>query len=220
MMWKALVVTLLLFSSLTSSQGADWMDAFEQVQDQETPPLIASAVWNPAGDRLLVIGRAGTDQYQWGGPSFAIGETLRIQADYLLMCWGRVRDGTLSHEAFLSELPTLQNAVHQALCAGSQCEHPKTAATCRRLLAVEDALWTFATHPDVEPTNNAAERALRAAVIWRKTSYGTQSEAGSRFVERILTVVTSARQQGRHPFELVRDAIQAQRSGTTPPSLL
>jgi transposase len=155
-----------------------------------------------------------------GGASFAIGETLRIQADYLLMCWGRVRDGTLSHEAFLSELPTIQNAVHQALCAGSQCEHPKTAATCRRLLAVEDALWTFATHPDVEPTNNAAERALRPAVIWRKTSYGTQSEAGSRFVERILTVVTSARQQGRNPFELVRDAIQAQRSGTAPPSLL
>ena len=155
-----------------------------------------------------------------GGPSFAIGETLRIQAEYLLMCWGRVRDGTLSHEAFLSELPNIQDAVHQALCAGTQCEHPKTAETCRRLLAVEPALWTFATHPDVEPTNNAAERALRPAVIWRKTSYGTQSEAGSRFVERILTVVASSRQQGRNAFDLVRAALLAQRLGTTPPSLL
>lgn len=155
-----------------------------------------------------------------GGQSFYVGETLRIQAEYLLMCWGRVRDGTLSHADFLDELPTIQNTVHQALLAGSQCDHAKTAETCRRLLAVEPALWTFATHPEVEPTNNAAERALRPAVIWRKTSYGTQSDAGSRFVERILTVVASARQQGRNPFDLVQAALQAQRSGTGAPSLL
>jgi len=155
-----------------------------------------------------------------GGASFPVGETLRIQAEYLLMSWGRVRDGTLSHADFLTELPTIQDAVHQALVAGTQCDHAKTAETCRRLLAVESALWTFATHPEVEPTNNAAERALRPAVIWRKTSYGTQSEAGSRFVERILTVVASARQQDRNPFDLVLAALQAQRLGTIPPSLL
>jgi transposase len=155
-----------------------------------------------------------------GGSSFRVDETLRIQAKYLLMCWGRVRDGTLSHEAFLADLPGIQTAIHQALVEGSSCDHVKTAETCRRLLAVEDALYTFTTHSQVEPTNNAAERALRPAVIWRKTSYGTQSEAVSRFVERILTVVASCRQQERNSFEFVRDAFLAQRSGSTPPSLL
>jgi transposase len=142
-----------------------------------------------------------------------------IQAEYLLMSWGRVRDGTLSHDAFLAELPHLQAAVHQALLDGYACDHPKTAETCRRLLAVEDALWTFAAYDDVEPTNNTAERALRHAVIWRKTSYGTQSEHGSRFVERILTVVATCRQQDRNPFEFVRDALYAQQHGEPAPAL-
>jgi transposase len=155
-----------------------------------------------------------------GGISFIIGETLRIQAEYLLMSWGRVRDGTLAHDAFLAELPHIQAAVHQALLDGYACDHPKTAETCRRLLAVEDALWTFAAYDDVEPTNNTAERALRHAVIWRKTSYGTQSEHGSRFVERILTVVATCRQQDRNPFEFVRDALYAQRHGEPAPALL
>jgi transposase len=155
-----------------------------------------------------------------GGASFVIGESLRIQTEYLLMCWGRVRDGTLSHDDFLAELPDIQAAVHQALLDGCACDHPKTAETCRRLLAVEDALWTFATHDDVEPTNNTAERALRHAVIWRKTSYGTQSEHGSRFVERILTIVASCRQQDRNPFEFVREALYAQRHGEPAPTLV
>ena len=68
---------------------------------------------------------------------------------------------------------------------------------CREVLAIESSLWTFAGRAGVEPTNNAAERAVRHAVCWRKTSYGTDSERGSRFVERMLTVVASCRQQGR-----------------------
>ena len=60
-----------------------------------------------------------------------------------------------------------------------------------------DGLWTFVRVEGVEPTNNAAERALRHAVIWRKISGGTDSEAGSRFVERMLTVVATCRQQKR-----------------------
>ena len=75
------------------------------------------------------------------------------------------------------------------------CGCAKTAATCRELLAGETHLWTFVRVEGVEPTNNAAERALRHAVIWRKISGGTDSEAGSRFVERMLTVVATCRQQ-------------------------
>jgi transposase len=155
-----------------------------------------------------------------GAASYTVGENLRIQGEYLLVLWSRVRDGTLSHADFLVELPPIQQAVRHWLTEGAACDHPQTAATCRRLLDVETALWTFATHPDVEPTNNTAERALRHSVIWRRTSYGTQSEAGSRFVERILTVVETCRQQGRNPLDFVRQAIRAQRAGQPAPSLL
>ncbi len=91
---------------------------------------------------------------------------------------------------------------------------------CRELLAVPGALYTFAAVEGVEPTNNAAERALRHAVCWRKTSYGTDSAQGSRLVERVLTVVASCRQQGRNILAFLTDAIQAARNGTPTPSLI
>lgn len=81
-------------------------------------------------------------------------------------------------------------------------------------------MWTFASTAEVEPTNNAAERAVRHAVCWRRTSFGTDSEAGSRFVERVLTVVASCRQQGRNVLEFLIDAIQAAKIGNPTPSLL
>jgi transposase len=88
------------------------------------------------------------------------------------------------------------------------------------LLTWWDALWTFVTHPGVEPTNNAAERALRPAVIWRKQCFGTQSDAGSRFVEWILSVVTTCRQQGRNVWEVLTAAVRAAWAGQPAPSLL
>ena len=82
------------------------------------------------------------------------------------------------------------------------------------------ALWTFITVPGVEPTNNAAERALRPAVLWRKGCFGTHSAAGSRFAERMLTVATTLRQQGRNVVDYVAAANVAALHGQPPPSLL
>jgi transposase len=88
--------------------------------------------------------------------------------------------------------------VRDQLQAGTACSCAKTAGVCRELLSVEPALWTFVRVEGVEPTNNAAERALRHAVLWRKASHSTDSEAGSRFVENILSVVATCRQRGLH----------------------
>jgi len=96
----------------------------------------------------------------------------------------------------------------------------KTVRTCRQLLKVEPALWLFVTVEGLEPTNNAAERAIRPAVLWRRTSFGSQSEAGSVFVARMLTVVTSLRSQNRNVLEFMTEAIRASRGGSCPPSLL
>jgi hypothetical protein len=96
----------------------------------------------------------------------------------------------------------------------------KTVRTCRQILKMEKALWTFVGKPEVEPTNNTSERALRPAVIWRRITYGSQSQEGSEFVAHILTVVTSLRQQGRSVFQFLVDALTAKRQGKKSPSLL
>ncbi len=72
----------------------------------------------------------------------------------------------------------------------------------------------------VEPTNNVSKRALRPAVLWRKGSFGCDSEAGSRFAERLLTVVASCRQQGRPLLAFLVAAGEAALLGTAPASLL
>jgi len=81
-------------------------------------------------------------------------------------------------------------------------------------------LWTFVAVDGVEPTNNAAERALRRAVLWRRRSFGTQSAEGSLFVAHMLTVVTTLRQQQRDVLDYLTDACAARTMGTSPPSLL
>lgn len=81
-------------------------------------------------------------------------------------------------------------------------------------------MWTFVDIVGVEPTNNSAERAVLHAVIWRKTSFGTDSDNGSRFVERILTVVTTLRLQKRNALDDVTAACEAALNNTGPPSLL
>jgi transposase len=150
-----------------------------------------------------------------------VGEDLLIHADILLRQWKRVRDGTLTRAGFRrTYLGWVRTEVRALLERGSVCGCAKTAGVCRELLSVEPGLYTFAAVEGVEPTNNAAERALRHAVCWRKTSYGTDSAGGSRFVERVLTVVASCRQQGRNVLAFLTDAIQAARTGTTAPPLI
>jgi transposase len=150
----------------------------------------------------------------------AIGEELLCCADDVFTWWYRVRDGTMSRATFQRHLAELRPWVRSQLEAGSVCPCAKTAGACQEMLAVEPALWTFARVEGIEPTNNAAERALRHAVQWRKTSYGTDSEAGSRFVENILTVVATCRQQCRNVLEYLTGCLQAHARGESRPSLL
>ena len=132
----------------------------------------------------------------------------------------RVRDGPLEWEAFGRRMTRLRREVRQALEEGSRCGCAKTSATCFEILKVEEGLWTFARVKGIEPTNNAAERALRFAVIWRRISGGTDSQRGSRFVERTLSVVATCRQQGRNVLEYLTSCFEADHRGQPIPSLL
>ena len=114
----------------------------------------------------------------------------------------------------------LRSALREQLERGAECSCQKTAGTCRKLLKQECSLWTFVGVAGIEPTNNAAERVLRHAVLWRKSSGGTDSTAGSRFVERMLSVVATARQQKRNVLELLTACCRARLAGSAAPSLL
>jgi hypothetical protein len=133
-----------------------------------------------------------------GGCSEALGDALLAQAHQMFTWWPRVRQGTLRRSTFRSSMPPLRREVERLWEAGSRCGVPKTAGTCRDILKRREALWTFVQVEGVEPTNNAAERAIRPGVLWRKGSFGTQSDEGSRFVESMMTVVATLQQQQRN----------------------
>jgi transposase len=155
-----------------------------------------------------------------GGHGQPIGARLLKQSHRLFRNWHRIRDGTLDWETFGKRMARLRREVRQALEEGSRCRCAKTSATCFEILKVEEGLWTFARVEGIEPTNNAAERALRFAVIWRRISGGTDSERGSRFVERTLTVVATCRQQGRNVLEYLSSCVEAAHQGQPIPSLV
>jgi transposase len=150
----------------------------------------------------------------------AIGADLLGSSDRLFHWWHKHRNGEMAWSTFLGYARPIRWAVRQALGRGASCVTERTAATCRRLLEGEEHLWTFLRVRGIEPTNNAAERALRHAVLWRKSSGGTASEWGSRFVERVLSVAATCRQQGRDVLEYLTECFQAQQSGQPIPSLL
>ena len=127
---------------------------------------------------------------------------------------------TLEKAAFQELIEPIKGKVSEILFAGTLSSHSKTRNTCSGILKLEISLWTFTRIEGVEPTNNQAERALRRAVIWRRKSFGTQSETGSRFVERILTVVTTLQQQRRSVLDYLKMACAAKAEGANIPELL
>jgi transposase len=155
-----------------------------------------------------------------GGESRQIGEALLTQTDLMFQWWHRVRDGTMSRASFQQQMQPVQHQVGELLRQGTACDHAKTAGTCRDILKREEALWTFVRVEGVEPTNNFGERQVRPGVLWRNGSFGTQSEAGSRFVERIMTVVATLRQQNRNVLDYLTEACDAANRGRKVPSLL
>jgi transposase len=155
-----------------------------------------------------------------GGESERIGRALLEQVEQMFGLWHRVRDGTLGRGDFQTAMQPIQARVKDLLGEGAALACDKTRRTCGNILKLEVALWTFVRVEGVEPTNNSAERGLRRAVLWRRRSFGTQSEDGSHFVERVLTAVTTLRQQKRDVLDYLTQVCAAAMRGAPAPSLL
>lgn len=155
-----------------------------------------------------------------GGAAEPIGRRLLRLSDRLFRWWHRLEDETVNRKRFRAAMTRLRREVKAALEDGARGACATTGGSCAEILRVEESLWTFARVAGVPPTNNAAERAERHAVIWRRISGGTDSARGSRFVERMLTVVATCRQQRRSVLDYLSSCFQAARSRQAIPSLL
>jgi hypothetical protein len=132
--------------------------------------------------------------------------------------WQKVRDGTLSHTVFRTQMQAIRERVEHVLLRGYF--NWRVRGFCTDLWEHRARLWVFVDVEGVEPTNNAAERSLRHAVIWRKLSFGTQSASGSQFVERMLSVIETSRQQKCDVLAWMVEAVQAHFADQPTPSLL
>ena len=154
----------------------------------------------------------------------AVGKELLMHLKNLFKWWRKVKEGRLTRDFFRGYIKnTLAPQIEALLEEGSRCGHTsKYDGMCRKILRHKECLWTFAWFEGVEPTNNEAERALRHAVIWRRTSFGSGGENGSghRFVERILTVIATLKQHGRGVQKYLEHLFKSMTRGQPAPSLL
>jgi len=153
------------------------------------------------------------------GPAGALGRELLDYTGLMFEYWHDYRDGKLSRERFLAWMTPLRQQVHAALVRAVDAELGHVSGSCADILAHAAALWTFVDRDGVDPTNNHAERELRAFVLWRKRSFGTQSDRGNLFAERLMTVAHTARKQRRHVLTFLTDCCQAWLHDSAPPSL-
>lgn len=154
-----------------------------------------------------------------GGKAVPFAERGEALCRQVFRLWWELQEGRLDRAQLRKKIGPVRTRLRRMLREGTASSDKRIAGFCRNVLKLWDALWTF-VHEPVEPTNNAAERALRPAVLWRKGCFGSQSEGGLRYVERMLTLTATARQQQVHPLDFLVRAISALRTGAAAPTLL
>lgn len=153
------------------------------------------------------------------GPAGDIGRDLLNYAGLAFEYWHAYKSGQLTRQTFRAWMTPVRAGVEALLERAVAAEIPRLSGSCNNMLAHKQALWTFVDCDEVEPTNNHAERELRAFVLWRKRSFGTQSERGNLFAERIMTVAHTARKQQRDVLSFLTECCRARTDRTAPPSL-
>jgi len=135
--------------------------------------------------------------------------------------WSQVKGGLMPRADFQKRMAPVQRTIERLLTEAAACAKAgKTAGMAKQILKLKDGLFTFVEVEGIEPTNNIGESAIRPAVIYRKGSFGTFSQAGSRYVERIMSVVQSCKAQKRDILQFLTDTLDAHLRGLPPPSLV
>ncbi len=149
-----------------------------------------------------------------------LGHDLMRQTKLVFQYWKHYKKGEIRWRTFRRYMSPVRNEINALLLRGEFSCNKRLIGMCSELHKHHQWLWTFVDVEGIEPTNNTAERALRPAVIYRKLSFGTQSETGSRFLERMLTVSETCRLQNRSVYDYLTEAVTAHFSKQDPPTLL
>jgi len=155
-----------------------------------------------------------------GGEAKRLGVEGQKAVEAIFWWWHRFKGREITRRGLQRGLAPIRERFRWLLGLHEKNPVPQARAMVADLLEWEESLWTFARVEGIEPTNNLAERTIRKAVLWRKGSYGSMSPAGSRFVERMLTVCESLRAQGRSILDFLEESIRAALNGQAHPSLL
>jgi len=153
------------------------------------------------------------------GPSSTFGRDLLNYTGILFEYWHDYKAGKLDPATFRAWMAPVRAQVEEVLARAVAANLAQVSGSCADMLAHKLALWTFVDRDGVEPTNNHAERELRAFVLWRKRSFGAQSDRGNLFAERLMTVAHTARKQGQDVLVFLTGCCEAQAAGTRGPSL-
>lgn len=153
------------------------------------------------------------------GPGGEIGCQLLDYTGILFQYWHDFRDGKLPRDQLRTWMAPVRLQMEALLERAVAAGIDGLSGSCGDILAHRLALWTFLDHEGVEPTNNHAERELRAFVLWRKRCFGAQSDRGNLFAERLMTVAHTARKQRRNVLGFLTACCHAHAEGTPVPSL-
>jgi transposase len=154
------------------------------------------------------------------GPAGQFGCDLLNYTGLLFHYWQDYKAGKMDRCKFRAWMLPVREQIEAVLAKAVDADIPRLSGSCADVLAHRAALWLFLERDDVEPTNNHAERELRAFVLWRKRSFGTQSERGNLYAERIMTVAHTARKQDKDVLEFLTACCGARQTNTEPPPLL
>lgn len=154
------------------------------------------------------------------GPAARHGKTIRELIDEIIRADTQARHNGQRISWAEGELNKIHDRLMDAVEAGERCHTPQLSRLCGTVLDIWPTLWNFTEHPHAEATNNRCERAIRHAVLWRKTSLGTQSEAGDRFVERTLSIRETCRLNDRSMHDYLVEVHHTRLTGAEIPNPL
>jgi transposase len=198
--------------------------AFKRLIGQETwtAPAVTDryAVYNSFKDHQFCLAhliREFKGHGERDGPDKAIGQAIENELRLSCKIHREYREGKIPLAQRNRRLGARKRRAEYWLEDGLANGSDALAKICGTLLGDFDKLWTFTRILGMEPTNNMAERDLRKLVIWRRKSYGTRSNRGKKFVERVTTVAQTIRKQGGNVLHFIQEAIECFYSQSLPP---
>jgi transposase len=145
--------------------------------------------------------------------AYCFAKNMLKEVGDIFSCWHAFQGSGGSRDQLWQDTAPMRERMRDYCEIFLNSTDPLVVTRAKRTLANWEHLFTFLQHEGVEPTNNIAERSIRPAVQWRKICFGSQSDIGERFTERLLSVVGTCRLHGVNPYHFLTKVVRASFSG-------